>query len=119
MNVDLRPHIDNLRDEFGYLVIHTLTEYCKQKGEEFEALYKRLKIDPKSVDLKLVINGEEMDLFPYYEQFASQMGRMVAEKAKDMLDDKFRDMNELMDRLQQQITEEARKRWPSFPKTEY
>lgn len=61
-------------------------------------------------DLKLTVNEHELDFRALIERWQNQISRMVKEKAKEIVEEKFRDIDELFYDLEERLKPEIEKR---------
>lgn len=70
---------------------------AKHKDKEFQDMLKTCERSPTNhnvVTIELKINGQEFDFLEMVESYNTQMNRMLAEKAADLLNEKIGDLDE-------------------------
>ena len=67
-------------------------------------------------DLKLTINGHELDIKSFVEHWESQVDRMIRGAALDVVRDRFRDVTDIKDNLEERLMPEIEKRLEDWEK---
>jgi hypothetical protein len=69
-------HALKKQDDLTWAVIHAVSELTESEFKE---------MDPKNIDIELKVEGKEIDFLKFMSHYFSQMDRLVAEKAKEIL----------------------------------
>ena len=88
----------------GFCLIAAVTK--KFDGKKFD-----LPIKPgEPMDVQFTVNGVELPLNEVFDRIESQIDRMVAKKAFDLLKDKLSDMVDVVDEIMVELSSKARER---------
>lgn len=74
--------------------------------------------DGTVIDLKLTANGMEIDIESFVECWQSQVKRIIAEKARDLINDQFADVNNILYDLEEMMKPVIEKRLEDWEKEE-
>lgn len=69
-------------------------------------------------DLKLTVNDHELNLESFVEHWQNQISRMIQEKATKIIEEKFRDIQEIFYDLEERLKPEIKKRLEDWEKEE-
>lgn len=67
-------------------------------------------------DIKLTVNEHELNLLSFIKHWQSQVSRMIKEKAKEITEERFGDINDLLDDLEERLKSEIGKRLEDWEK---
>ena len=103
MNIDLGTEV--VRNTLmGHMVIHGMTE-AVNKNMVNEAI-DASAAGGTFVEVVLTVNGEEINLQSFVDEWESQVDRMIAAEAKGQISTKFSDIQQLLYDLEERIKEE-------------
>lgn len=69
-------------------------------------------------ELKLTINGRELDISTFVDHWQSQVERMIYDRAKELFEEKFNEVDDLFYDLRDRLKEEINKRLKDWEKEE-
>jgi len=104
----------------GSIVMHAITYDIKDKIgnlREFADKYKNEQGDIE-VDLKLILDGHEVDLKSYFKRWEKGVQEGIEEKVKNTISDEFIDLQDLINDLSDRINIEITKRFTSWEQIE-
>ena len=110
MRIEFKKERDTLIGDF---VLHGLTVAIKEgtiKDSTIEDVAKEMKSDDGHLDVAITVNGREIDIHEFCEHWESQIDRMIREKAQEIVEDKFSDINSIFFDLECRIKNEIEKR---------
>jgi len=110
MRIKFKDEIDTL---IGHFVIHGLLVAIDRgllPENTFDEVKKEKEADDGHLDVAVTVNGREIDIHEFCENWEKQIDRMIREKAQEIVDHKFSDLSYLFDDLQGRINTEIEKR---------
>lgn len=108
MKINLTQKIDTL---LAHIVLTCLTKTVLEELAEIGKTKEGI-----ICDMKLTVNNHELDLQLFLEHWQSQIARMIKEKAKEIIKEKFRDMDEILYDLEERLKPEIEKRLEDWEK---
>lgn len=111
MKINISKEIRNNKSISGHLILHALTETCRNKDFiGFLQEHSDYDNDKEYIcDIKLMIDNVELPLKSFCDMWGDQVSRMISEKAKDIMKTEFHDVSELLydlgERVQHQVNE--------------
>jgi gas vesicle protein len=102
MKFKIREHEGKLLE---HVVLHCFMQLSKEAQETAVDNHKE-----EGTDVKLLIEGVEVDITSFMEHWQSQVGTMITKKAKQLLDDKMSEVSDLLEDLKNRIQPEIDKR---------
>jgi len=110
MKINLTRELD--RDT---LITHIILNNMSQSIAE--RLAKEGKTpDGVVVDVKLTVNGIEIDLKSFVDYWQSQVDSIITSKARELINDKFADLNDMFYDLEERLRPEIDKRLDDWEK---
>ncbi len=106
INLTKRIHKDREnRDFLMHIVLNCLTDQITK-----ELTKDRIKGHDIETEIILILNGHELDLEKFMKYWQSEVNRMIKEEAKELINEKFLDINDLFSDLQERLRIEVDKR---------
>lgn len=102
----LREHGDSLLE---ILILKCLSKKNKNGKILWERLDKK-ELDPQNMDIKFSIDGLEFPVIEIFQQFADQLDYIAKEAAKDLINDEFDELDDLLYELKTSIKSIAAKK---------
>ncbi len=93
------------RDFLMHIVLNCLTDQITK-----ELTKDRIKGRDIEVEIILTLNGHELDLEKFMKYWQSRVNRIIKEEAKELINEKFLDLNDLFSDLQEKLRIEVDKR---------
>lgn len=88
----------------SHIILHNMSEAL------VESLVKEGQTEEGvDIDVKLTVNGREIDLKSFIEYWQSQVGNAIKEKATELINDKFADLNYMFYDLEERLRPEIDK----------
>jgi hypothetical protein len=110
MKIPKKEFINGVRENRmrEHLVFHGLTNALDgHKG--FTDWMSESKFDEiEEVDVKLTVEGVEIDLDEFVEHWQKQVKSSIAKEAQSLLDDKLREIEESLGKVSEMINDEAK-----------
>lgn len=97
-------------DAFRKFVANVVGSYCAATGARFEDILTT----STHADVKLTINGKEMDATPFIAHLYAQLDREAVLAAREVLEAHCTDLENVVIDLTQYIRREASTRLPKF-----
>lgn len=96
MKINLQEYLKGRPNIVEWAIIHLMTAKSPRLSEipEFNPLYAGGKCDTASMDIEVKINGIEVNFVELLEWINKQNNVMVAEKAKELVNEKFSDLHD-------------------------
>lgn len=79
-----------------------LIECIASHGKQDPCFVNRLA-DQEEIDVQLIIDGEEVNFTETIEFFQSQVGKMVKEKAVELIQNRFADVSEILQQVEESV----------------
>ncbi len=98
------------RDFKHWLILTTISHYSKR----FEKLTGAKGFDATNLDVKLVVNGISFPMDPCFKQMEEQWDKEVEGKAKDLLQERCNDINNLLFDIEQEIKYKGQQVFPDI-----
>lgn len=110
MKINLTEELD--RDTLlSHIILHNM---CQAFAEQ---LLKEGKTeDGVVVDVKLIVNGVELDLKEFVDYWQSQVHNIITERAKELMNLKFANLTDLVSDLEERLKPEIDKRLEDWEK---
>lgn len=89
-----------LEEDLRWAVVRTVSQLTKS---EFK------KMDPKNIDIELRVEGKEIDFLKFVSHYFSQMDRLVAEKAKEILKRRLGEAGNMLYEIEEYLKEKLAK----------
>jgi hypothetical protein len=116
MKINMTKEECEKRSLLGFIVIEALVGAIGT-DKKFEEFMKDKKVGKDYIyDVHLTANGVELDLQKAVDHWGSQVERMIGEKAKELLEDKFRDITYAFDDLKSWLDSEINKHLEDWEK---
>jgi len=95
------------------IILHCLTDTVMKE-------FNGLPIYPNGItaDVCFSINGHELDFEGFCRHWESQVNRMIQDEAAELFQNKFNDVAELLNDLEERLKEEVKKRLEDWEKEE-
>jgi len=104
------PH--DLRNFVHWFFIRTICAKAKETegtNGNFQKVPGWEELEGINIDIKLIINGVECDFVKTVMSLDEQLDGMILEKAKELVEDKFKAINEVVYRMEQTAVDGVRK----------
>lgn len=114
MLVDFQKvHRDNFLIEI--LILNGLTN-ALSKEEFFEYNKNRQKSENKLIDIRMTIDGIDIDVEKFMERWQENVRHAIAENAKELVVEKFNNISNVLYDLEERVKEEVEKRMEEWEK---
>jgi len=121
MKVNVREEIHKDRNEGGsiiaLIVLNSMGKAMKEGLKEIqEDVLAKYKETEGYLDIKLTIEGHEIDVEAFCERWQSDVRRQIKEKAKQLVELNFADIYDVLYDLEQTLRSEVSKRMEDWEK---
>jgi len=107
----------NFEKEQGTLISHfVLNGYKYATKEVYEKLGNEMRDNDGELEVRVTVNGFEVDLHAFVEMWQSQVSKMITEEAKNLINNKFTDINDMLINLEGRIENEIDSRLEDWEK---
>jgi hypothetical protein len=100
----------------SHVIINCMAESLK--NSEIIEMSDKIRFN-NGLEVQLLIEGKEVDLQHFCDHWESQVDRMITEKAKELIENRFGDVNDLMRDLQDRLKTEIDKRLEDWEKISF
>jgi len=118
MKINLTKELDR-NTLVSHIILHNMSRaFAEQLVEEDSARKLVEESSEKGViiDVKLTVNGVELDLKAFVDYWQSQVHELITERAKELVKEKFVDLTNLVCDLEERIKPEIDKRLEDWEK---
>ena len=111
--------IDDLNNEMGWFVIHSITRHALKNGKTFFGDIKEWGKDlGKNIEITYSINGIELDFIECWKDYEKVWSREIRKKAKEMITkktwDMFNGIREKANKLEKHVKEKIDELFPDL-----
>lgn len=118
MRINLTKEFRNNKNLLGNLILHGITYATTENLPHIIASKHEKGSGDLHADVVITVDGYEINLESFVKHWQSQVSRIIKSEAKELIQAKFFDVNDLLDDLERRVQEEVDKRLEDWEKEE-